>query len=232
MSRLCLDQLKSARSQREQYQGPWLPEPVVTSGWEVPDSHTELTDSLTIAFLHLMEQLNPVQRAVFLLHDIFGYTFKEIAEIIDRKPDTCRKIVQRSRPYIQEQRPMPRVTEIRDARKAEEFILALQTGEIQEIERLLANDAILYSDGGGEVTAAPKLIVGSHKIGRFLRHLSSKKTKEMELQPAQVNRRPGILILGGNRISGVLALDIQDNLIAGIYVIRNPHKIQHLGFPD
>lgn len=228
VSRLCLDQLKSARARREQYIGPWLPEPVVTSDWQIPDRHHELTEELTLAFLHTLEELSPVQRAVFLLHDIFGYTFKEVGNLLDRKPAACRKTAQRSREKLQQRRPRPKQAKKEEEAKAQQFIRALQAGDMRGIEALLAKDAILYSDGGGEVSAVPKPIYGGRKIRRFLHAILGRASGDIEMRTARINGMPGILLSLHGQLNAVWTFAIADQHIDRIYIIRNPRKIEHL----
>lgn len=228
VSRLCLDQLKSARVQREQYIGPWLPEPLTTGKGHRPDHYSELTDDLSIAFLHTLEQLTPVQRAVFLLHDVFGYSFKEIAPILNRTPATCRKTAQRARHSLQKERPLPHHSNSKNLKKIEQFIDALEQRDVKQIEEMLARDAILYSDGGGKASAAPKPIYGAKQIRKFINSVSNNLTPNYKLQETHINNCPGLVVLHNEVPAYVWTFSIDHGRIDRIYVMANPDKLQNV----
>ena len=228
VSRLCLDQLKSARVRRREYIGTWLPEPVVTSGWQKPDIYSELTESLTIAMLHVMEQLTPVQRAVFLLHDVFDYSFNEIAEILGRSPESCRKAAQRSRESLKQHRPEKKHTDGEHQDKIEMFIRGIQSGDIEQVKQVLAKDAILYSDGGGKVAAVRKPITGQKKINRFLKTVTRKAPPDAEVRFVHINGKPGLATLLDGSVNGAWTFHFNNSMIERIYIIRNPEKLKHV----
>lgn len=169
---MCIDHFRSAKQQREDYYGPWLPEPVVSSEQQ-PDTDIELHDDLTIALLHLLENLSPYQRAIYLLHDIFGYKFSEIAQLLDKSSAACRKAAQRARQQIQSNNP-PQTKGSNDEQIVQQFIEAIQARDIEKIQLLLTDNAIMYSDGGGKATAAPKPIESLAKVSKFLISIAEK----------------------------------------------------------
>jgi len=225
VSRQCLDQLKSARVQREQYIGPWLPEPLVD---ENTDYYSELSHDLSIAFLHTLEQLTPLQRAVFLLHDIFNYTFKEVAHILDRKPAACRKTAQRARQYLQKKQPVSLHAQDENQEKVKRFIDALQARDINQIEQMLARDAILYSDGGGKANAAPKPIHGATKIKQFIESVSANITDDISLHTVHINSNPGLLVARNGIPFYAWTFTLKDGCINRIYIVGNPDKLTHI----
>lgn len=229
ISRLCLDHQKSARNQREQYVGPDLPEPLLESNAEAPDYHTELSDSLSMAFLVLLNNLTPVQRAVFLLHDVFDYDYARIAEAVDKSEANCRKIAQRARDHIQKNRPRFETDHEQKNQLLNSFMEAVQTGDIVELEQMLAKEAILYSDGGGKVTAARKPVFGANKIARFMVGIRKNTEKnKVDMQFTEVNGEPGMLAFIDGDLHSVWSFDIRDGEIQHIFVVLNPEKLEHI----
>lgn len=225
VSNLCIDQFRSAKQKREEYYGPWLPEPVTDSGQSSPDRNIELHDELTVALLHLLENLSPDQRAIYLLHDVFGYTFSEISNLLDKKPATCRKAAQRARDYIHKndlsnKRSIPGSQQIID-----EFIEALRLRDIEKLQLLLTEDAAMYSDGGGKAPAAPKPILTQKKVSRFLISLAEKDWGEISIQKTLVNNRPGYRIYVDEKLISIWSFSFQGGKINRIYAILNPLKI-------
>ena len=167
-TRLAIDHLRSARVRRETYVGPWLPEPLMTDPAPDPSEQVELADSLSIAFLAVLESLSPVERAVYLLREVFGYGYDEIAGIVDRTEDNCRQLATRARRHVEAHRPRFAVPRERQEELTERFIEAVQTGDDDALVAMLAEDAVAYTDGGGKVRAAPRPIAGRDKVARFL----------------------------------------------------------------
>lgn len=230
VSNLCLDELKSARNQREQYIGPNLPEPLVSSEEENPQYQIELSESLSMALFITLQQLTPVQRAVFLLREVFDYDYASIAEVIDKTESHCRKIAQRSRDQVKANRPNLEKSKPKQHELVTAFIEAVQKGNISEIESMLAEEAILYSDGGGKVTAARKPIYGANKIARFMVGIQKQKGEgqTVDIIFRDINGDPGMVIYLDNKLFNVWSFHVEKNAIQNIFVVLNPDKLQHL----
>ncbi|VEP18024.1 conserved hypothetical protein [Hyella patelloides LEGE 07179] len=236
ITRLCIDQLRSARVRREQYVGSWLPEPIVTESSNDPTKMVELTDSLTIAFLILLEQLSPLERAVFLLREAFGYEYSEIAQIVEKKPANCRQIARRARQHLtnrQSRRDPLRGARFKTSLQQQEqltrkFIAAFQQGDLQGLLDILAEDITFWSDGGGQVQACLKPLHGAAKVAGFLRAIYRRSQKlglNYEFELVQVNGQPGIVYTSNGKLESVVAIDIVDNRIQYLYFMRNPNKL-------
>lgn len=230
VSNLCLDELKSAQNQREQYIGPNLPEPLLSSEEENPQNQIELSESLSMALLFTLEQLSPVQRAVFLLREAFDYDYASIAEAIDKTESHCRKIAQRSRDQVKANRPNLGKKKPKQHDLVTDFIDAVQKGNISDIESMLAEEAILYSDGGGKVTAARKPVYGANKIARFMVRIQKQKepNQTIDIIFRDINREPGMMIYLDEKLFNVWSFHIKDGRIQNIFVVLNPDKLQHL----
>ncbi|CAH1657937.1 RNA polymerase sigma-70 factor (ECF subfamily) [Hyphomicrobiales bacterium] len=224
VTNLCLDQLKSARVKRESYVGPWLPEPVVDP------LEDEGTDDITTALMVALERLSPLERAAFLLHDVFGVGFDEIAASLQRDPAACRQLARRARAHVQAARPRFPVSPEKGRDLAEAFLAASATGNMAGLQALLAEDVVLYGDGGGKVAATFNPIFGQDKVSRFFWGLSRKK----DYKPATVLRRcvidglPGFVTVDGHGHLQTTALAIDNGRITAIYVVRNPDKLAHV----
>jgi RNA polymerase sigma-70 factor (TIGR02957 family) len=230
-TRLAIDHLRSARLRREQYVGSWLPEPLLTTGEEFdPAARAETGDSLSVAFLVVLERLSPVERAVFLLRDVFEYEYDEIAAIVGKSPQNCRQILVRARAHIERARPRFTVSpSARDA-LAERFFAACRDGDLPGLERLLAEDVAFQGDGGGKAPAVRKPVLGRIQVARFMLGLVRQaRRNELLVEPVVVNGQPGARIADAEgRTLSVLALDIADGQVRGIYNILNPDKLRHL----
>src|SRR5262245_55993592 len=224
VARLCLDQLKSARARRETYVGPWLPEPIVDETALAPDTASELADDLSLALILALE------RAAFLLHDVFEMEFGDIAKVLDRTESACRQLAARGRAHVHDARPRFRVPEEEVARIADAFQRAIVSGDATKFAEVLAADAILYSDGGGKRAAALNPIYGRDKIVRFFESVA----RGGGLMPAaihqvQVNGLPGFVMVDRDGdIDTIATIDIRDGHIAAIYAVRNPDKLAHV----
>jgi RNA polymerase sigma-70 factor (ECF subfamily) len=231
-TRLALDLLRSARVRREAYVGPWLPEPLVEDYAEIPDAHAELADSLSQAFLVLLERLTPVERAAFLLREVFDYDYARVAEVIDRSEANCRQIVTRARKHIDAARPRFDPDPAVRQRLLERFLAATEAGDVEALEEILAEDAVCYSDGGGKVVAARRPFVGANRIARVFVKFASKLPRNgpMDLELVAVNGQPGRILRKkrDGTIWDVLTVDVTDGRIAAIRVVRNPDKLAHL----
>jgi RNA polymerase sigma-70 factor (ECF subfamily) len=224
VTRLCLDQLKSARHRRETYVGPWLPEPVVEP------AEAEV-DDVTLPLMMALERLSPLERAAFLLHDVFGVGFEEIAETIGREPAACRQLATRARGHVRAARPRFEMPKERGLEIAEAFFAASRHGDTQQLRSLLAADVAVYADGGGKAAASPKPIVGLDDVMRFHEMLARLFAKQMSriLRYGLINGLPGFVTIEPDNVLQTTALQIEDGKIVAIYVMRNPDKLQHLG---
>jgi RNA polymerase sigma-70 factor (ECF subfamily) len=231
VTRLAIDHLRSARVRRETYPGPWMPEPVVERLDEAPAESAELADSLSIAFLVLLEQLSPTERAVFLLHDVFGYPFDEIAAGVDRSEAGCRQIAVRARRRLEPERPRFDVDPRERARIAQEFLAAFRDGDIDALLALVSDDAVFVGDGGGRAAALPEPIHGRDRVAHLLRAFANQNQRlHLSFEPALVNAQPGAVVRDPDGlVVTVLALDIAGGAIQTIRSIVNPEKIAHLG---
>jgi RNA polymerase sigma-70 factor (ECF subfamily) len=231
VTRLCIDQLKSARVRRESYVGPWLPEPLVGETAAVPDASAaaELSDSLSMAFLVVLEALSPTERAAFLLREVFGYEYGEIATLLGATEGSCRQLVHRARERVTERRQRFEADKEKQRELLEKFLFAVGTGEVQTLVNLLAGDAVLYSDGGGVKKAARRPIYGADKIARFTLGVAKDIPQGAESQVVEVNGAPGLLIRVDGKPYCVIAADGADDRIQSIYIQLNPEKLRTTG---
>jgi RNA polymerase sigma-70 factor (ECF subfamily) len=229
VTRLCLDQLKSARVRRESYVGPWLPEPLPTAGAEPPADPAALQESLSMAFLVLLEQLSPAERAAYLLHEVFDYSHVEIAEMLGLSADHCRQLALRARGHLRERRPRFAPSRERHEHLLYQFLLAVRGGELEPLKRLLSDDVVLRSDGGGKTTAALKPVLGGDRVSRFFLGLARKLERypmPVEFRILDVNGWPALITLDGGELSRVLLLESDGALIHGVFIVLNPDKLQ------
>jgi RNA polymerase sigma-70 factor (TIGR02957 family) len=231
-TRLAIDALRSARVRRETYVGEWLPEPIVTSAEDDPALHAEMADSLSLAFLVLLESLSPEQRAVFLLREVFDYGYAEIAEIVGKSEDNTRQLATRARRHVEERRARfePSI-EQRDA-LADRFFAAAQQGELDALEALLAEDVELYGDGGGKVPALARMLRGRSRVARTLTAWGrqGRKLPGVAQRRVEINGQPGVLVFDAERkVLGALALEIFDGRVQSVRSVVNPDKLRHLG---
>jgi RNA polymerase sigma-70 factor (ECF subfamily) len=230
-TRLSIDVLGSARARRETYVGPWLPEPVVGDAAPDPGAQAELADSLSQAFLVVLERLTPVERAAFLLREVFDYDYPRIAEIVDRNEANTRQLVTRAKKHLEAERPrFDPDEELRD-KLLERFLAAAQEGDVEALEAMLAEDAVFYSDGGGKISAARKPLFGARRIARVMAKLASKRRRwgPFDLELVRVNGQPGrILRKDDGAVWDVLSIDVVDGQIQTVRVVRNPEKLAHL----
>ncbi|MBN8945196.1 MAG: sigma-70 family RNA polymerase sigma factor [Rhizobiales bacterium] len=225
VTRLCLDQLKSARSRRETYIGPWLPEPIFEAEPEAGDA-----DDLTLTLMLALERLSPLERAAFLLHDVFGQDFDTVAEAIDREPAACRQLAARARNHVRAARPRFPVSRDRGLEIADAFFSASRSGDVTALRSLLAADVVAQADGGGKRPAAGRPILGDQQVARFFAGFAHKPGYEPPriLARGLIDGLPGIVSLQ----AGVLqttCFAIEGDRIAAIYVTRNPDKLRRIG---
>ncbi len=232
VTRLAIDHLRSARARRESYVGEWLPEPLRTDGPAAdPAGHAEKADSLSMAFLLLLERLSPVERAVFLLHDVFSYDYDEIAAIVGKSEDNCRQLALRARRHVDEQKPRFETSRREREQLATRFFAAVNEGNLDDLVELLAADVVVYGDSGGTSPSWPQPIVGQARVSRLLIGLG-KQIHELGLtvQPVEINGQPGALFLDRTgRLTNVFALDIIDGVVQTVRSVINPDKLRHLG---
>ena len=221
VTRLCLDQLKSARHQRETYVGPWLPDPVVEEDEE---------EDVTLPLMLALERLSPLERAAFLLHDVFGLEFEEVAATIQRDPAACRQLAARARTHVREARPRFKVEKQRGLELAEAFFAASRSGDMKALGAMLAADVSVHADGGGKRPAAMEPIVGFDAVMKFHEFLAAQfqKNGSKLVRAGFVNGLPGFITLEADGELQTTALEIEDGKIAAIYVVRNPDKLRHL----
>jgi len=229
VTRLCLDRLKSAKAQREVYVGPWLPEPVFDAEGLSADAATELADDLSFALLLALDRLSPLERAAFLLHDVFDTPFPEIAAMLDRTEASCRQLASRARRAVRDNRPAPAATPDSHARLLQAFSDAVASGNVRQLAELLREDAVALTDGGGRKFAARNPIIGADKVARFFIGLAGKTAgQDVRIQPAVINGAVGALLYLDGELDLTLSMAIDGEKIAAIYVVRNPDKLRHL----
>jgi RNA polymerase sigma-70 factor, ECF subfamily len=232
VTRLAIDHLKSARVRRETYVGEWLPEPLVTDdGVGDPAQHAEQADSLSMSFLVLLERLTPLERAVFLLHEVFDYDFEEIGRIVRRRPANCRQHAVRARRFIAENRPR---FDTDDAERDElvlRFFAAAERGDLDGLIELLAEDVIVHGDGGGKVPQWYAPIVGAAKVARLFAGMGRQtETLGATFEPHRINGQPGVIFRGPHGgIFSVMSIEVVDGRVATIRSVVNPDKLGHLG---
>lgn len=220
-TRLAIDFLRSARHNRQVYVGPWLPEPVVTGPG--PEDSAELADSLTLGFLTLLDRLEPVERAVFLMADVFSVPFAEISAVVDRSPPACRQIASRARRKLAGSRRPPRPVE---RRRVDELLVALWTGDMAAVLERLAPDVVCITDGGGEVVAARRPVVGADRVARFLLNLARRYHDQLRVTAATVNGEPGIVARMDGAVDFVMALETDGDVVRAVRLVRNPAKLR------
>lgn len=230
VTRLCLDRLKSARATREQYIGPWLPEPVLTREMDTPEATLQRAESVTLAFLVLLETLSPEERAVFLLKDVFEYDHAEIGEMLGISSANSRQLLHRARAALAQGRPRPSGTPESRRAMAERFAQAFATGDAAGLASMLAGDAGMWADGGGKAAAARRPILGRDAIVTFLVGLhrigeTSGLIRDASLVIEDVNSEPALILRLGGRLESIFVLSVEDEVITGIRVVRNPDKL-------
>jgi RNA polymerase sigma-70 factor (ECF subfamily) len=233
VTRLCLDRLKAARTTREQYVGPWLPEPLLTDRPDGPDLQLERAESVTLAFLVLLETLSAEERAVFLLKEVFDYDHTAIARMLGLSPANSRQLLRRAKTRIAERRPRA-WRERADRRElAERFAQAFTSGDAGALTGLLADDVGFWSDGGGKAVAARRPLAGRDAVHHFLlglhrTGLTSSASPRVALSITEVNFEPAILVRVEGRLDSVFVLTVDEGVVAGIRVVRNPEKLAYL----
>jgi RNA polymerase sigma-70 factor (ECF subfamily) len=226
-TRLAIDQLRSARARREVYPGEWLPEPLVEDD---AARHAETADSLSLAFLHLLEKLSPVERAVFLLREVFDYPYDEVGRIVDKSPDNCRQILARAHRHVQAGRRRFEVSREEREEVARRFLTAWEEGETDALVELLAADATVYGDGGGKAPAIPVPLVGAERVAKALIGWGRQaRERGFEHRRADVNGDPGVVFYTPDgQALWVAALEIADGVVVAVRSVLNPDKLAHV----
>lgn len=231
---LCLDHLKSARVQRESYVGPWLPEPVITSDGapHAPLSHIAGRESISMAFLVLLESLSPLERAVFLLREVFDYEYAEIAQITGRGEAACRQLFSRAKKHVREQRPRFPASPEAHREIVGRFMEAFAAGDMDGLTELLAEDVTVWADGGGKVAGSARLpIQGRDKVTRAVIALMSHAPGDTTVEMIEANGLPALLLRIKGQIAAVLTMDVANGLIRAVRSVSNPDKLAHLDPP-
>ncbi|SDJ44539.1 RNA polymerase sigma-70 factor [Streptomyces indicus] len=226
-TRQALMRLRSLKRRKEEYVGPWLPEPLLTA----PDvaENVELAESVSTAMLLVLETLGPTERAVFVLREVFALGYDEIAAAVDKSPAAVRQIAHRARSHVAARRPREKVTSDAAQDALDAFRRAVETGDLQGLFDKLAPDVVMLTDGGGLKQAQLNPLVGVEEVGRFLEFAVPNLAGVGSVEPVQANGSPALIVRIGGEIDGVLTVRIDDGLITGLYHVRNPEKLSHIG---
>ncbi len=231
VTRLALDRLRSARHRREHYVGPWLPEPAAVAPG--PDDDVILAESLTVGFLAVLERLGPVERAVFVLHDVFGLPFAQIAPVVDRTEVNCRQIARRARGRVHGDGPEPGRVLGRRPQRADElleaFLGAVVAGDVDGLERLLAEDVVHVSDGGPDRYAARVPVVGRRRVARLLINLAAREYQDVAVRLTSLNGESALVVSAEGRTELAVIISATDGLVHRVWAVVNPDKLAHLG---
>jgi RNA polymerase sigma-70 factor, ECF subfamily len=240
-TRICLDVLTSARARREEYVGPWLPEPVVDTAGLAPDTRTELAEDLSIALLLILDQLSPLERGAFLLHDVFDFSFSEVGTALERSETACRQLASRARAHVRAARPRGAIhpparsghIDEKHAKLMSAFAAATTSGDLDALTQMLASDVRIVTDGGGKVRSALEVIEGADRAARFLVEVTRKRPgawwrDDFTVRFATINDLPGVIVDAPEGSVQTTAFEIEGDLIRALYVVRNPDKLRHL----
>jgi RNA polymerase sigma-70 factor (ECF subfamily) len=225
VTRLCIDALGSARARRETYVGPWLPEPLLVDELG-PAGASELSDSLSLAFMVVLEELSGLERAAFLLHDVFGYDYRELSTALNRDQAACRQLVARARNHVAARGRRFEADRDQAHELTKQFLAACAGGDLNALLAVLAEDVVVWTDGGGKAKAAPKPVIGAAKAARFLIAIARATPEGTDVIEANLNGQPGLVgLYGGSAVSAVV-LDIAEGLVNGVMVMANPDKLR------
>ena len=231
MTRLCIDQLRVVGREREEYYGIWLPEPLMASEANRPDEAAALADSLTMAFMMMLETLDPVERAVFLLREVFSFDYADIATTVGKSEANCRQIVRRAKLQL-EAKPKPAKPSASSSEQAQrlvdEFLAAAGSGDVKELLAMLTEDAVVLSDGGGKVRAAGRPIISGDHVSRFFIGVMPRFPGDTEWVRAMINGRVGMLMKSQGEVFGTMSFEFAEDRIQQVYVVLNPDKLKHL----
>lgn len=226
-TRLCLDHLKSAKTQREQYIGTWLPEPILTTD-ETPEAINSERESISMAFLVLLESLSPVERAVFLLRDVFDYEYADIARFVDKSEDNCRRYYHRAKQFVTERRPRFEPVHEDQVKLLDGFMQAVVKGDVEALTHVLAEDIVVYGDSGGKMPVSPRPVVGRELAMRLLMGAYRLTPSEVRIEMAQANAAPSLLFWRDDHLYAVVNFTIVDNQIISVRNIFNPDKLKYI----
>ena len=228
-TRAAIDHLRSARVRRESYVGPWLPEPVLADPMPDANTHAELVESLSMAFLVVLEALTPEERATLLLHDVFGYSHAEVGATLGRSVDASRQMLRRARRAVEAHRPRFAVDRVRHEALVRRFLAACEGGDMATFLELLTDDVTYVADGGGVVTAVPRPVQGAERVARLLGHFARLERRTVRFSLVPVNGQPAIAVHDHDRLTGAVLVDVaSDGRIGAVRWIRNPAKLGHL----
>ncbi len=230
-TRLAIDHMRSARVRRESYVGPWLPEPLLTESGPGPAEQAEVADTVSQAFLVLLETLSPVERAVFLLREVFGYDYPQVAEAVGKGEENCRQIARRARKHVEGREARFEADRSHSDELLDRFLEASESGDVEALKQILAADAVVYSDGGGKVSAARHPFSGIDRIARFMVKITVRRLAKdgFRRRRANVNGQPGQMTINPDgEVTDVLTVEVGDGLIRTIRIVRNPDKLRHL----
>lgn len=229
LSRLCVNHLQSARVRREEYVGQWLPEPLLTGAGSDPFETSRVDESLSMAFLVLLERLTPMERAIFLLREVFEYEYSDIAQTLGQNEANCRQILRRAKQHVTEVRPRFDASPQQREQLLRQFLEATSNGNLEGLLALLSSEVVLHSDGGGKAAALPNLVYGPDRVARaVLGSLKKLALQNLAIRTAEINGEPGVVGFLNGRPHAVLTMDIADGVVRSIYIITNPEKLSHL----
>jgi RNA polymerase sigma-70 factor, ECF subfamily len=229
ISRLCINQLQSARVQREEYVGQWLPEPIITGPGSDPLEIIRIDESLSMAFLVMLERLTPVERAVFLLREVFEYEYSEIAAVLSQSEANCRQILSRAKHHVSAMRPRFKTSPEEKSDLLERFLKATTNGDMEGLVALLSSDVVLHADSGGKAIAVPNLIHGANNVARgILGGMEKLVPKNLVQRLAQINGAAGFVSYLNGKPFSVLTMEVDGGRIRAIYILTNPEKLAHV----
>jgi RNA polymerase sigma-70 factor (ECF subfamily) len=232
VTRLCIDRLRAARTEREAYVGPWLPEPLMGEAYPPADRHAELASDLSVAFLVVLERLAPEERAAFLLHDVFECEYSEIARILGKSEPASRQIVHRARERVRRERPRFQVSEAARKRLLEKFMAALHAQDKDALLALFAEDATWTSDGGGKAKAARKVVQGADRVARFAAGVWRRSLSRLTHRLVSINGESGLLMCVDGQPMSVISIDTDGSRILAVYSVLNPDKLKGIALPE
>lgn len=231
VTRLCINFLQSARVQREQYLGPWLPEPIRTDADTlslIPNKRVEIHETVSMAFLVLLEHLTPAERAVFLLREVFDYSYREIAGILEKDEAACRQLFSRARKHITDNKPRFSASEEKHRELLDRFMGVVMSGDLEPLMDMLVEDAVMWTDGGGKATAAIYPIYGRENVARFVMGSTRLLKENFRIEVSQINDEPAVLIYQDGVVSLVIFVEASQEGIQSVRVIANPNKLKHI----
>jgi len=229
VTRLCIDQRRQIEARKETYVGPWLPEPLVEDDSSAGD-RLDIEETVSLALMHVLETLNPVERAAYLLRKIFDYDYHEISEILDKSEANCRQLVSRAESHVLSERPRFETPREEVQRISDRFLQACSTGDVDGLVQLLSDDVVIYCDGGGKATAALRPLTGVDRASRFLLGLFKKAPPNIQLLQIRVNGQIGFAAYEADKLVTIWAMDVADHHIRRCFLIRNPDKLARVQF--